>query len=515
LAGPYEDLVRAEELLGSRPLRLRLIRRPSTVRSASTCKRASPVIELQPAELHTEYNSAYANERNNGALWAGRGLATALSTGIHTRWGPFSAAFAPRILYHQNRAFETSAPKRPTGASPFSHPWYPNRIDWPVRFGARAFWTLDLGQSYLRLDSHGVALGLSNENLWWGPAARYPLLMSNNAPGFPHLYLGTARPLGTPLGEVEAQLIWGRLEESAYFDETAAGDRRLLAGLVLAYAPRGLPGLQLGAARVFMKAIPPEGLTFSEWSIGPFRRVTENPLGKDNPEADNQLISLFARWAFPEAGFEVYGEWSREDHWGDLKDLALEPDHSQAYVLGFQKTAHLGARRLIVRGESASLRSSVPQFNGRANPTMYTHGQLRQGYTHRGQLLGAAIGPGSIARHLGVDLITSQGLAGLFLEQISHNEDTFRRRWARYYGPDGRDGEVAIGFRQMAPVKGFELAWEAALARRRNRYFQRLDGVSRDFLTEWNGYLGVGLVWRPGRQGSRPPAASRSGDDGA
>jgi hypothetical protein len=466
--------------------------------------------ELLPVRLRTVFNSAYPSGRNDGALRTGRGLSASLGIGAAARWGPLSAAIAPQALYHGNRGFETSGLPRPPGSSPYTHPWYPNRIDWPVRFGDEPYWTLDPGPSYLRLDAYGVALGISNENLWWGPALHSPLLMSDNAPGFPHLFLGTTRAMGTPLGAFETQLVWGRLEESGYFNDRAEDDRRLFAGVVVSYAPRGLEGLQLGAARAFLRSVPPTGLAAGEWLVGPFRGVKENPLGKENPEADNQLLSLFARWAFPAVGFEVYGEWAREDHWEDLKDLALQPDHSQTYLLGFQQVLEVGGRLVRLHGESAHLRSSDPQLHGRDNPTIYTHGQLRQGYTHRGQILGAAIGPGSIARHLGIDLLRPNGLIGLFAERISHDEDTLLRRWAPRYGPDGRDDELLAGVRQLAPLGDLEVSWEASLARRRNRHFQRLGGVDRGHLTEWNWHLGVGLAWRPGGRGAVPPAAIRA-----
>ena len=39
-----------------------------------------------------------------------------------------------------------------------------------------------------------------------------------------------------------------------------------------------------------------------------------------------QLASIFARWVIPEAGFEVYGEWARDDTPYNLMDMVREPD---------------------------------------------------------------------------------------------------------------------------------------------------------------------------------------------
>src|SRR5690606_1469244 len=95
-------------------------------------------------------------------------------------------------------------------------------------------------------------------------------------------------------------------------------DRRLLAGIVVDYEPRWLPGFFLGFARAYLAYMPREGLSMLEYIEQPYVRIRENPQGVGNPLADNQLFSIFARWAFPEVGFEVYAEWAREDHWDDI-----------------------------------------------------------------------------------------------------------------------------------------------------------------------------------------------------
>ena len=43
-------------------------------------------------------------------------------------------------------------------------------------------------------------VGISNENQWWGPGISNALILSNNAPGFPHAFVRTAHPWKTPLG---------------------------------------------------------------------------------------------------------------------------------------------------------------------------------------------------------------------------------------------------------------------------------------------------------------------------
>src|SRR5690606_22347969 len=84
-----------------------------------------------------------------------------------------------------------------------------NNIDLPARFGKTAYTRAYLGQSSIRLNVKSLSLGLSSENLWWGPGRKNSLLMSNTAPGFMHLTLNTLKPISSPIGSFEGQLIAG------------------------------------------------------------------------------------------------------------------------------------------------------------------------------------------------------------------------------------------------------------------------------------------------------------------
>ena len=172
----------------------------------------------------------------------------------------------------------------------------------------------DLGQSFARLDAYGVAFGLSHENLWLGPAARNPLLLSNTAPGFTHLFLGTTRPLDLWIARLSAQLVLGRLEESDYFDAVDSNDRSNLALTVIGLQPRFLDGLELGIARAYMYRPDETG------GFGAFSDLEVFvPSGRTNFPG-NELASLFARWVFPASRAEIFAEWGRDDRWAAAAD---------------------------------------------------------------------------------------------------------------------------------------------------------------------------------------------------
>lgn len=361
---------------------------------------------------------------NDGAIWQGRGFTTAWSAGLFLRYRFLSAAVRPQLIYTQNRSFALS--RYPTGAS-YSNYTYPlARLDAPQRFGDHPFWTLDPGPSYIRADIHGWAAGISNENMWWSPALQNSILMSNNAPGFQHFFIETGQPKDIYIGKLKAKLIWGKLYESAYFDSVRTNNERYVTGAHIAFTPKPLPGLTLGINRIFYETIPPEGIPAGDL-FQVFEALTKvhfvtSGNGGGNDESD-QLFSLFGRWVFPKSGFEIYGEWARNDHSWNWRDFFSEPGHSRAYTFGLQKTFSLPGRNLLaVNAELTQLEVSKTD---RIRPvgSYYVHSRATQGYTNEGQLVGASIGPGANSQYLGGRWFFGRGRLKVWTQRIVYNND--------------------------------------------------------------------------------------------
>jgi hypothetical protein len=501
------DYARLMELAGAAPLRSWMIVQPRHQRRVPYCaplaatpwdaslrlgRIAQPrAFELLPAGAVFHHNSAYARSGNDGPLWAGRGASAGVHAGVHGGWGPLSFAFAPFAAYQQNADFTI----QPEGTHRLS-PWgYAREIDWPQRHGPDPFWTLDPGQSHLAVRGYGAEAGFTTENLWLGPGRRNALVMTSAGPGVPRFFAGTDGPVDVRIGTLEANFYWGQIRESAWFDDDPDNDRNLLGGLALVFQPRPFPGLFLGLARSYISTWPAEPDPF-ELLARPYRDLMANPA--EGELQDNNLIGLFMRWALPQAGFEVYAEWGREDAWYDWLDVLAEPDHSQAYVLGFQKIQPFGQRWLRIAGELTHLHSAAPIRGGRGTGGWYTHSGIRQGYTHRGQLLGAAIGPGSDAQFLGADLFDTRGRSGLSIERIRYDEDRYYQRWGRVYGMHGHDVEVTGSLSRDLLWGDFDLGGELGYSWRRNRNFIGLEsGEWGNFRTETNLGARLRVVWRP------------------
>jgi hypothetical protein len=369
-------------------------------------------IELTPlpARVQTTFNSAFPYGYNDGPVWAGRGLTTAAHVGFVARAGPVTFTAAPMVFRAENAAFELR-PNGQSGLLSYGDAFLVPSVDHPQRFGATAYGRFDAGNTSLRLDVSGVALGLSTANQSWGPAQDHPLLLGNNAAGFPHVFIETARPANLWVGHLHGRVIWGRLEQTPYIDIQPRS--RLAMGIVAVVVPRGLPGLELGGARFFHVLWSDSALTGSTLTK-PFSALLKigrigaagNPLGD---EPDNQLASLFGRWVFPEGGVELYGEYAREDNSWNMRDVLVEPDHNAGYMVGLQRSwSRNASERSVARLEVINTRISAIAI-ARAQAPFYVHSPIRQGHTHLGQVLGSVGAMGGGGSVVALDRYSKRG----------------------------------------------------------------------------------------------------------
>lgn len=399
-----------------------------------------------PVAWQQQFNSHHPYGMNDGSMVQAKGYQTQISAGIYAKIGPLSIQLRPEYVFAENSTFQRLA-DAPNGAywnTPLTGAYY-NRIDLPDRMGNRQYSRLSLGQSSIRLNVGPVSAGFSNENLWWGPGVRNSLLMTNNASGFRHVTLNTTRPIKTYIGSFEAQIVGGRLEQSGFTlnrDPTVPQairnelvqkpyDWRYFSGMVLTYQPKWVPGLYLGFDRTFIVNRSKMGRGFGDYfpifsQVEKVGYVTDEGTYSEDAAERDQYISFFTKYVFTESKAEVYFQFGRNDHSYDLRDLAAEPEHTRAYVVGVRKLIPLRmADEFIQVGiELTQLeRSATTQL--RDYPTWYVHGQVLDGYTNKGQVLGAGIGPGSNLQTLDISWVKGLKRIGLQLERKVNNNDLF------------------------------------------------------------------------------------------
>lgn len=378
------------------------------------------IIKLLPVTWIQQNNSYHPIGLNDGAMIPSRGHQTLFSAGFYAQYGPLSIQLRPEVVYAENRAF-LGFPGSLAGNTPA---WL-SGIDLPEQFGATTYKKLFWGQSSIRLTVGPVSMGLSNENLWWGPGMRNALLMTNNAPGFEHFTLNTVRPVRTPIGSFEGQIIAGRLDGSGY-SSALTNNWRYLNGIVLSYQPKWVPGLFLGATRSLMTYGNSLKSTSDYLPVFiPVSKQGDGGVAEDAKKRD-QLASVFARWLWPEEHGEIYFEYGREDHAWDMRDYLLEPSHSAAYIIGMRKLIPLNKRTgeyIQINMEATQMESNSTTINRGWTIGWYTHSDVTEGYTNLGQVLGAGIGPGSNLQTLNISWGKSLKLFGIQFERFVHDND--------------------------------------------------------------------------------------------
>ena len=383
-------------------------------------------------------NTSFPFGGNDGPVWKGRGFTGAVSGGFAARWKSVTAVFAPVAFLSQNASIDLM-PNGHTGRLSFANGRFPLSVDKPQTFGESSYGRFDPGESTLRMDAGALAVGLSTASQWWGPTSEFPVVLGNNAGGFPHFFAGTARPIGPRALRMHGRVVYGFLDQSDYspvtgseefVDFTQTGTRRFMAGIIALLKIGGSTGIDLGGSR-FFHAANPGGVTAHNLGLplqGFFKAglspEADTVFDNDRAVRENQLASVFLRVAPPGSGLELYVEHGREDHSTDLYDYLLEPEHSSLTTTGFRK-AWLSPRGLTaIRGEVLAYEfPSGVRVRPLGNAGAYTHSILRQGHTHRGQLLASDVGPGSgNAQIIVVERFTARGRTAAFLRRAVAHE---------------------------------------------------------------------------------------------
>ena len=141
---------------------------------------------LLPVQITQQYVTAQPFQELDGPMIASSGYQVMASAGIFAKLGPLTIQLQPQYVSAANSDF------RGTKQTPNYQ---------------QTHW----GNSSIRLNAGPVSVGISNENITWGPTLMNPLLMSAHAPGFMHATFNSRRPLRTPIGSFEWQWMAGYL----------------------------------------------------------------------------------------------------------------------------------------------------------------------------------------------------------------------------------------------------------------------------------------------------------------
>jgi hypothetical protein len=401
---------------------------------------------LSPLYTTTEFNSNRPYGWGNGLMIPNTGLQQYISFGLFFTSKFFEIQFQPEFVLAENKSyfgFPDTFDERITRAR--FHFW--NYSDVPERFGEGSISKFGFGQSKAVLKFKKIEMGLSTQNIWWGPGQWNALTFSSNAQGFPHLTLNSREPIKTFLGNFEGQILVGRLENSGsfptQFDELNLrffrrfnGDWRYLNAMMISYNPKWIPGLFFGINRTYQQYNNNRGNSFRELFpiFDPFQK-TEFGFDRDS-EGRDQQATVFARLFVPSAKVELYFEFGRRDHAFNWREAILNPEHARAYLVGFNKLIEIKElnKFLQVRGEITHQQESINRiirYEGLAGRYSWHMHQLARGFVNYGEQLGVGVGPGSNVQTLEVALVDKFDKIGLLFERLENHQDFYFRAFAQ------------------------------------------------------------------------------------
>lgn len=440
---------------------------------------------LLPLTLQQQFNSDHPYGWNDGAMIPAKGYQMLISCGFYLRYGALSIQFQPEVVYASNPSFNGLASGHSTDEL-VEYYAYHNLIDNPERFGNGPYSKMFWGQSSVRLTFGWFSVGLSNENLWWGPGIRNSLILSDNAPGFKHLTINTVRPVKTSIGYFEWQIIFGRLDGSGYPPLTVTKlpndsnlfvpkdpDWRYFTGFNINYHLKWIPGLTLGLTRTF-DAYYHDIKGFSGYVpfFVPYSKAA-TPGANGDPFPRDQYTSFYARWLFKKAQAEIYFEYGLNDNSFNLRDFIGSPDHSRAYIFGLRKLIPVngsGDQHILFSGEITQLSQSPDRLVRNAGG-WYVHSQVTDGQTNEGQVLGAGTGSGGNLQSVEISWVSGLKKFGISLERYEHDVDFYQsyfpdlngnsRKWVDFaFGLNGNWGYKNLIFNaNLQTIKSFNYEW--------------------------------------------------------
>lgn len=373
-------------------------------------------------ELWTSYNTEKPWGGNDGPIWQGKGGNSSITSGIRIDSRHLTVQLKPLVWFAQNQAFDIISTTYSSGYGDYwTEPLW-NGFDHLQRYGDDLYSDFSWGESFIRATWKKLSIGLSTESIILGPAQKNNILLSNNAGGFPHIDFGTDGKVHFEVfGDFEFKWMWGLLKESEFFDENAKNDYGWISGTYTSFSPKFLPNFMIGFNHQYYKQL-------SEWDA--YDLVRGIPfLDRSNSPTDykDMMMSVPFSWRFPEVGFEFYGEWARNDNFANIEDLFNAPEHTHAFTLGLNQLIQQWEKNSLILSLELSSLNQERTYEVRAAGPWYRHGWAgwTQGFTHNGQLLGAAIGPGSDSQWLKLTLYQPEGLWSFAVQRIAHDKDYY------------------------------------------------------------------------------------------
>ncbi|WP_338229912.1 capsule assembly Wzi family protein [Algoriphagus taiwanensis] len=441
---------------------------------------------IYPLENTLLINTGIPFEGGAGPLIPSKGIQNLISGGIFLQYGKLSIQLTPQIHYAQNLPFQEYPENAPTQYFSVLRRDV-GGTEKPVRFTDQPVFRILPGNSNILFNFGAFATGVSTENIWWGPGQLNGLHISDNANGFLHGTFRTTKPARTFLGNFEGQYFMGRLDGygGPYFSDSTAitllpikeeESYRYFTGISISYNPKWVKGLFIGASRTFQIYREDMEDNLRAWFpiFDPLPKegtgVVENILLRED-----QHFSVFTRYVVPTAKAEFYFEYLRNDHSLNWRDFLLNPEHSRAYLIGFSKAIPYDkGGYFYLRTEYTHTQAPINNIvrPGGEGVGVYYNGQVVQGLTQNGEVLGSSIGQSGNQISLEIRKAQELNSMGLLLQR-TEREANFETNLT-YAGVDTKPWvDLSIGVFLERKIKNLLVSGQIKAINTRNHLWNQ------------------------------------------
>jgi hypothetical protein len=371
-------------------------------------KNKSFTLKKLPLQFGQKLNTNQPYGGNDGAMSYSKGYQFQLSGGVYAQFKNIKLLLRPEYVQTASQQYKTSD--------------YWGQVN-------PAYKKLLLGNSSLRFDLGKLSMGVSTQNLWWGPGIYNSLLMSNNAQGFFHYSINSNRPIKNFLGTFQFQVISATLTQDSLqgFENNGLRKRyinksdRFLSSLAVDYQPSFLKNISFGINRSlqsYKNQLPTDFVQKNIPVLSSFFGSTDK--ARDTFPQDQQ-VSIYTKWMFPKSHAELYYQFAYNDAKANWRDFWLDMSHSTAYILGFKKLFILKDEKYLDLGMEVIKLGQTPSYLHRNAGNFYEHSQIREGYTNQNQILGAGSGFGNNMQTIQLSMNQGWNKIGIIFHHIQQN----------------------------------------------------------------------------------------------
>ena len=362
-----------------------------------------------PLQFGQKLNTNHPYGGNDGAMSYSKGYQFQISGGVYAQFKNIKLLLRPEYVQTASQYYKTSA-----GFWGQVNPAYKKLL---------------LGNSSLRFDLGKISMGVSTQNLWWGPGIYNSLLMSNNAQGFFHYSINSNRPIKNFLGTFQFQVISATLTQDSLqgFENNGLKRRdinksdRFLSALAVDYQPSFLKNISFGVNRSLQSYKDRLPTDFVQKNIPVLSAFFGSTSTARDTFPQDQTVSIYTKWMFPKSHAELYYQFAYNDAKANWRDFWLDMSHSTAYILGFKKLFILKEDKYLDIGMEVMKLGQTPSYIHRNAGNFYEHFQIREGYTNQNQILGAGSGFGNNMQTIQLSMNKGWNKIGIIFHHIQQN----------------------------------------------------------------------------------------------